>query len=263
MATKSKVALKNFTQLGTEVEDYRIIMSVCGYDATGKTHLALSAPGPIAYQNLDRGLEGVGERVVKETGKEVWESQYHFPELVVKAAKKGKDDVTSIKRAAKEVWDEFTKDYRDALENGSGVRTIVWDTGTELWDLCRLAQFGKLTQVMPPEYISVNATFSALINEAYDYDKNLIMLHKMKPIYEKKERTDRSEMSGYSGVPFIAQIALTAEKNTKAEKLRDKFTLEVTKCRQDTRLEGQRLKNHSFADIAMLVYPDSDESEWE
>ena len=64
------------------------------------------------------------------------------------------------------------------------VRTISVDTATELWELLRMARFGKLTQVMPYQYGPVNAEFRSLIRMAYASDKNLILLHKMRKVYK-------------------------------------------------------------------------------
>ena len=37
----------------------RLVCSIEGLDKTGKSHLAMSAPGPIVYVDLDVGTEGV------------------------------------------------------------------------------------------------------------------------------------------------------------------------------------------------------------
>ena len=49
----------------------RLVMAIEGREGSGKTELALSAPGPMGYQSIDIGTEGVIEKWVR-AGKEIY-----------------------------------------------------------------------------------------------------------------------------------------------------------------------------------------------
>jgi len=60
------------------------------------------------------------------------------------------------------------KDAAYAIIDNLKFRTLIFDTGTEAWELCRMARFGKLAQVMPQHYTEVNSEFRALVKAAYE-----------------------------------------------------------------------------------------------
>ena len=52
----------------------RLIVSIAALEKCGKTHFALTAPGPIAYFNFDIGVEGVIGKFCKD--KSIWVTDY-------------------------------------------------------------------------------------------------------------------------------------------------------------------------------------------
>lgn len=223
----------------------RLIAAVSGLEKQGKTSFALSAPGPIIYFNLDYGLEGVLGKYAG--GKDVYVKEYRY-----------KRNDTPDKYNT--LWASFTTDYYNALK--SKARTIVIDTATELWELLRLARFGKLTQVMPHHYGPVNAEYASVIREGYSYDKNVILLHKLKKQYVNDKFTGEYERSGFTNTGFLVQANLEVYRDG----LDGEFYLKVLDCRQNSMIGGLEFELTDefggFGFLAQMVFPDSDTEEW-
>lgn len=191
----------------------RLIIAVAGEEGTGKTSFALSAPGPTMYLNLDTGDEGV---VDKYLDKEVYRVKYRISPFA------GADE-------CKKIWERYKQDFAIALK--SDAKTVIVDTATEAWELHRLARFGKLAQVLPEHYGPVNREHASLLKDAFDSNKNLILLHKMTPEYVNKVNTGRLKLKGFSDTPYIVQVNITTEKE------QGEFYLYVKKCRVNQTVE--------------------------
>ena len=221
----------------------RIIMSVSGLEKQGKTHFALTAPGPLGMFSTDIGEEGVVEK-------------FGDKDIYIMSIDRVDDD--SAEQAPEE-YARFHGAYVKLLR-GKEVRTIVLDTATEIWEILRMARFGRLTQVMPYQYGPVNAEYRALIREAYAYDKNLILIHKMKPKYINDKRTAEYERAGFGDTGFLVQV------NARAYRYEDgDFALQIEDCRQNPALMGEELIGPmcTFPFLASLVLPNVDPGEWE
>jgi len=229
----------------------RLIISVEGMEKEGKTSFGLSAPGPIALFDMDIGLEGVIDKWADE--KEIYVASFDYR------------DATS-QNEWEAMWNKMRAAYLTALKD-KAIRTLVWDTGTEAWELIRLARFGQLAQVMPQHYGPVNAEFRDMIRKVYETDKNLIMLHKMKDEYVlvgdrktgKSERTGGHVRAGFSDVGYLMQINLRVWRNVETG-----FGLTVRDCRQNAEIAGMDLMDplNTFQYLAAEVFQTSPE-EWE
>jgi len=225
----------------------RIIMSISGLEKCGKTHFALTAPGPTAFFSLDTGEEGV----------------------VDKFSKKKDIQIMSIDRVDDNAPDQAPKEFKRfkeaymAVLRGNDVRTIIIDTATEIWEVLRMARFGKLTQVMPYQYGPVNAEYRALIRDAYNYDKNLILLHKMKAQYINDKRTGEWERAGFSDTGFLVQV--NAQIYRYAPQDGGDFAIFIKDCRQNPDVAGEELVGPmcNFPFLASMVMPEVDPKEWE
>ena len=223
----------------------RLIMSLDALEGAGKTRFTLTAPGPIAFINLDEGLEGVIEPF--QLQKKIYLCQIK-PEF-----EGGRDQI--IKAAERELA-KFEAAYQVALKQA---RTLVVDTGTELWELMRLAAFGKLAQVLPHQYAEVNQAMTRLLKLAYDSDCNLLITHRLKPEWINDKRTGQFEFSGYKDIPFLVQAHARLWTDG------DGFHLRVGKCRQNAGVVGLELVNEliNFSMLASFVFPDSSPDDWQ
>lgn len=225
----------------------RMILSISGLEKQGKSHFSLTAPGPIAFFSMDTGEEGVVEKF--ENKKEI---------NIIRIDRVDND---SPGQAPKE-FDRFKKAYNFALKDKL-IRTIIIDTATEIWEILRMARFGKLTQVMPFQYGPVNAEYRALIRDAYNYDKNLILLHKMKAQYINDKRTGEWERAGFSDTGFLVQV--NAQIYRYAPQDGGDFAIFIKDCRQNPDVAGEELVGPmcNFPFLASMVMPEVDPKEWE
>lgn len=245
----------------------RLICSICAREKEGKTHFGLTAPGPIGVINIDIGLEGVIQKFIAE-------KQIVVSNVKLDIPKDANLDKTS--EIAKEVWDRVVEDIDYSLGNH---RTCLVDTGTEAWELLRLAEFGKLEQVKPHHYARPNGMFRTVYRRAYDSNCNFITLHKMKKEYVNDKTTGNFERSGFSDTGFMVQVEALAYRigPQSGKGIRDcewddnyfgeddlGFRLKITDCRQNPGVVGTVLAGPllNFVGLATTVFPDSDPEEW-
>jgi len=260
MADLTALELKTLEAAGfVEADDTvkpRLVVSVIGIEKQGKTHFALTAPGDIALFNLDVGLEGVVGKFVDDKRVIIYNLlNYMTPEV------------------AKQAWVNFMKAYESALRT-PGIRTIIIDTATQLWALLRLARFGQLAQIMPFQYAPVNAEFKGMMDMGYSSDKNLILIHKMRPIYINDKRTKDLERDGFRDTGARVQVNLHAyreeadvetDEDGKETVTPGEFKLYITDCRQNPDLAGKTLEGPEleFPFLAQYVLPETSFEDWE
>lgn len=250
MATKvqiTKMKKAGFIEAKERELQPRIIMSISGLEKQGKTHFALTAPGPIAMFSTDIGEEGVVSKFI--SGKDIYI-------MDISTAGEEEDE-------AGEEYDRFHESYISMLR-GNDVRTIIIDTATEIWELLRIAKFGKLTQVMPYMYGPVNKEYRLLVKESYNYNKNLILLHKMKAKYINDKRTGDYERAGFNDTGFLVQVNAQVYRYSPEEG--GEFALYVKDCRQNPDLAGEEFMGEvmcNFPFVANMILPDVDPSNWE
>jgi hypothetical protein len=222
----------------------KICLSVEGREKDGKTHFALTAPGPIVYFNLDYGLDRV-------------EPHVKFPDLdlrvvdVPSVAKNGHPDV--IAEEALKVWEWLKVQHINALDSA---RTVVYDSFTEVWELIRLARFGKLTQVQSHHYGPINREFHEFIREYSKRSANLLLLHKVMPEFENKAEMERK---GFSHIGFDVDDFVRVGREGNGP-----FYVEVINSGHNPAIKGKIFSepSNTFPDIAMAMYPASQPLEW-
>ena len=249
----------------------RLIMAVYGAQKSGKTRLALTAPGPIVYQALDPGLEGVVEEF-EAAGKVIAKRIYDVslpdslrPRYDAKERKVIQPIQQQVVDHIERRWEEFCTDYRAGLR--SKARTMVWDTGSDIWDFMRLARHGKLTQVQPKDHQAVNYEMTSMIRAAFDYNKNLIILGRTGDEWTDREgggsrKTGATVKRGFKDIPAIAQVVITMERVID-EDGNVNFMAKVEDCRHNKDVMGMVLENTTFPEIAVAVKPESSNEDWE
>lgn len=239
MAVTSKAAKSNFTPVSPEIPR-RLLWVSAGREKCGKNHFGLTAPGPIFGQYFDPGgLEGVAEKFLAD--KEVHAVYYKF---------KKKDEQTY----AKEVRAQFAEDYYDAIKQGA--RTIQWDE-TEFWEVCRFAEFGR-ESAKGREYGPLNGFYRGLIQDAYDAGVNLQLIQKVKEAWEDDKPTGKMIPTGFKQAANVVQVNLMHTWT-----LEDGFQVEIVNCRQNMKIAGEQVANLNFTELAMMVFPDTEEGDWE
>lgn len=238
----------------------RLVICTKALDKRGKTHFAMTAPGPIAVVGLDTGTREVASKFLDQ--KELICS-YH--KVTGKTA-----SLADTQAHADQEW-EAVKDSIIAATNHPKVRTLVVDTGTEVWELLRLARFGKLEQVKPHHYGPVNKEMRDLVKGAYDRDDlNVIWVHKLKKQYAQNKKGDDSwtggyDLAGYSDMPYIADITLEHYwKNATDDEPGCFGVRAVGVSRQTPDVCGLELEGDlcNFQTLATMLYPEVDPSWW-
>lgn len=234
----------------------RLVMTVDSLPKQGKTHFCCTAPGPIAFHNLDCGLEGVVDS--KEfADKEIYAFDYQVP---MSASLPG-SEFAGMADAAQRVWKEYVRNFRDSL---SKMRTVVVDTGSEAWALVRLARLGKLTSVLPVQYTAVNAEFRQLTQLALSQNAcNVIFTHKVKDVYKDDKKTGAVERAGFGEIEYDVQTVLLATRDYSRLGV-DQFGLEIASCRANLSASGRRFvgADCTFAKVATAIYPGTTEESW-
>lgn len=259
----------------------RIIANIEALEKSGKTTFCLTAPDPIVVFNLDRGLEGIaqhaiaaGKRIIVaglDQGKGKMPAYYFAkPKLAVGKSQKDIGYTQQVADRAREVWRQYKEDYEEALN--SKARTLVMDTGSGAYELARYAAFGKLTQVKPHHYGPLKQEFQGLIHRAYDFDKNVLWIHRLKPEWadtvsadgtKESVKTNRLERAGYSDMGFEVQANVRLGKEVD-KKRKVHFKATILDCRLNQGLDGEELVDEmcTFPFFASLVFG-NDPSEWE
>jgi len=212
----------------------RLVAHICGKEGTGKTHCALTAPDPVVYYNVDIGTEGVVEKFQQGTAT-VSGVPVPRKQVLVHTVRVPKSN--DMQQAYVDLWEDFKGKWEAAYGLGRG--TVVLDTATEAWELARLARLGKLTQVMPHNYVEVNKEWREMLRLAYDSSMNTVLINKLKPVWVNNQRTDRYEAAGFSDTGYTVQITMEmVRQDTEAG---PQFSAFVTKCRQRPELMGRHL----------------------
>lgn len=195
----------------------RIIALITGQTNTGRTHLAFTAPGPIAYQGIEMGDEGVKEQFADD---KVIMASHYIAEVVRKLDQTDAKEKEKAQKEASNIYHMFATDFVAALKSPD-VRTIIWDTGSQLGELSRVAAFGRLTKVLPRDWTDQKYEFSKLVQMAYAYDKNFLVIAKLGAVYANDKKTEALEPKGMTDVLYLfptivrtyTELELTAEEN--------------------------------------------------
>ena len=168
----------------------RIAAIIGGIEKTGKTTLAGSGDDPVYLLSIDRGSEVLA---LKSAGRQIYMRKYLSP----REAQPGQHE---------QVWAQFKSDFYGVLKVGKG--TLIVDTETSMYEIIRLARFGKLTQVTPEQYGPINAELTAMMDAAFETEMNIIMVRRTAAEYAGRQRTGGWEDRGWNQMPFIMDMRI-------------------------------------------------------
>ncbi len=250
---KGKVEMVPGFSLAKTEPIHRLVISMEALWKQGKTHFALTAPAPICYIDMDTGTEGVIEKFSKDKEIQVCQFDYH--------------DSTELAEWVR-MWEECKKAFIDAC-NSKRIRTVIWDTATEAYELIRMARFGKLNKVvmsegkaLPLPYGVINTEFRDMLRQALKTDKNFIFIHKMKDEYIKNERTGGVKRSGFGDMEFVVQMNIRTWFNAEGKI----FGLTVMDARHGMKeFAGLQLEEplNTFPVLASQIFPNTSIEDWE
>ena len=204
----------------------RLISQIAGEEKTGKSHLSLTGPGPVIYHSIDVGTEGVVEKF-QQQGKQIFVKEIRY--------QRGEP-----KSVYEDMWQTFKKDFDLGLSMGQG--TVVLDTWTEVYELARLAKFGKLEQVQAHHYGPVYAELRGMIRDIYNTPMSACLLTKMAKDYTTKELTEK----GFGDTGFLVQLNARTSRTIGADG-KPVYNLWI----KDSRLNAKNLTNLTLTSNAL------------
>lgn len=248
----------------------RLMIGADGPADTGKSEFALSAPGPILWLCLDRGIDGVLDNPNPPATR--------CKDLVMKVIAVPKATQMSQPQFL-DYWNQFYGEYKRALEHPD-IRTLLLDGDSDSWELQRLAEFGRLSKVPPNLYDNVNAARRAMYARAWDSGKIVIATNrvrkvfvtKINPITQKPELNNSGnevrewdgnyERQGFSDQEYLWGIQLRHMKRD--GKSGPEWGIRITKCKADNALVGQELWGEycNMESLVQTVYPQIPLKDW-
>jgi hypothetical protein len=226
----------------------RIVMAAAALQKRGKTRWGFTMPKPLAYFQLDANYEHVLAWARKQYGKDKIRHIRYFA-----------DPRGDIRAANAAVFERLIKDFDYCVDN---FRSVLIDTSTELMDVRKIAEFGRNTQIPQIYYGSIYSDFRWMVKRALDSNCNVNFVHRLKDEWKAGDRTGEFVMDGWRGVQFDAQVYVEHQRDAEGE-----FTTNILECAQNASLMGMTLaaseEENDFKTLAMRVFPDSDESDWE
>lgn len=269
----------SFAPATTRPSPYHIL-SVEGGWHSGKTHFALTAPKPIGYQSFDFSTDGVVEKFEDDRAR-IYIAEYQVPvdttaDELQREGKKEAAQAQADKQAnhlTNTVWKPFKRDF-EALVADPEIKTIVWDTATEINACLRLCNFGKIERNPQLGNGLVNAEINAMIRAVTAAKKNFILLHQIGDEYKeyvnpesnKKEsvKTGKKVRRGNANIEYLVQSFVKSEyvlPKAGSEELGE-FRVTIVKPRLNPKAFGQVLISPDWATLMGVLMPHVDPEAW-
>lgn len=260
-----------FTLAGT-TRTFRTIARIVGEHGTGKTRLGLTGPGPVMIFSFDRGTEGVVEEF-RASGKAIYDQEYDWdPGKILDGS--GQVDAAAAQKQAQDLRDRLEADLAFALDNG--VRTLIFDKETDIWQLYRYAEFGGPSE-KPKDYQALNLRYLAMLNMVKSYPVNAFYIQAMKDEWGTKKVQQRDgsmkETPGQTGqrIPWgfdrlsemvMVEIACRRVGSEFFFDFRAPWDPAFGKCRQNASLCGQSFPAMTLPELGTLLIEGSSEEDW-
>jgi hypothetical protein len=248
----------------SEFEANRVFMDIVGPSGTGRTSLALTAPGPIALINADEKISGIVEPVVA-AGKRVRIHTFRYTAT---------DNPETTAAICGPVWDKVCMMMADSR---TWAQSSIFDTGTEGWELVRLARFGVINPKgnrMDALYGPVNAEYRRLFKSFRGSSTNVISIHQVKDEYRdirqggeiRSTRTGREIRAGFKEFQYMADVVVRTGRNLET----GAFTATIEKGWFNAQSEGVQFEGDPdlenpmschFANIMALI-TDTPKEDW-
>lgn len=264
----------------------RIIANIQGMSKSGKTRLALTAKKPIGYIAVEiGGDEGVVDQFIPdgaESSEDIHRVLIRIPDItyptdITDAKKYDEAVVAEVQRTASEALEKFYNAYYASISNFA---TTIVDTGSDLWEIMRMANFGRLEKIPQLAYTQLNKQMDKVIDDAFRANGSVIFTHHLKEKYEQvlNEKTGKEQgkasgmyvLAGYGGVSKKVQLTVElwredlTEENPETGRM-TKFCSQVIDSRHNADCIGKNFNDLelSFPDIGMAVIRNSVRSDWE
>lgn len=217
-----------------------LLTSISGRPKSGKTHLALTWPEPIAVFSFD--LRGAELLLPKFEGKQI--DIFKFPPPISIEMEATEDDL--------KLWNEFKKSYREAMESGK-YQTIVVDPATMVWEVVRNAfkYASEKKGMMPRDYGTPNSRMAWVLTAPLVSGMNVVSVNYVRPVYEGEMPTSEIEIDGFKRTEGLADFVVFMEAVKKGKDSLCRARIEA--CRFDRTLNGFTIDDPTYDDIIGLL----------
>lgn len=256
-----------------------LLIGTDGEANTGKTEFILSAPGPGLVICLDRGFDAMLDN---QNPPATRRDDFAFHVVTAPLA------TQAVQSTYGDYWKAFYAIFKSATDNLDAT-TIGIDGDNDSWELQRLAEFGKLTQIPSILYTNVNAARRAMIARAWDSGKIIIATNKIKPEYveekdeqgnpvmdnqgkPKRKKSGELERQGFADQDYLWQLQIrhlyqkstTRQIGPKTVDIPQQWGIRILKCKANRELEGQELwgEDCNFQTLVQTVYPQIALEDW-
>src|SRR5262245_12225670 len=268
---EKKIEIKGFTTNIKSTVDLSLVIGLYGMQGSGKTRFCATAPDPIGVVPLDRKSRYTMAKTMEELGKVVVmpEKDYirHENPLAI-AAMPPEKAMTYYKEHVRAVMDAAFK-----LNGHPDIRTVVIDTGTQLWEDILFKNYGRNQRIMPRDRGSANQDMIDFLNAMSG--KHLIITHKASEIWsgdgDSGKPTGQYRASGFGHLGYHSTVVMEMKKNVLYNSENGsgggkgwKWSVDIKDCQAMPELEGPQGKDLmtddliSFQTLAMTIYPDMD-----
>lgn len=244
-----------------EVERRSYTCLIYGDTGTGRTRLALTAPGPIALAHTAEKIDGPAQEA-KRRGTII--RAHNFGTAATGTNQQISDQI-------KPIWDRMVHNWNSAVDTWA--RTAILDTDTEAWELCRLAYFGELNPRgrIDNLYGPVNQRWRSILKRnKLAWRCNVIVISQTKDEWKDvvkngakvSERTGRTLRVGQREVPIMADVILRTDRYTDPSRGMV-FTATIEKGWFNRDAEGISFENEDCSlPHIMEIITGFDRSEW-
>lgn len=249
---------KGFSRVSSDImPPRRLVMRIGGFEKDGKTHFGLTLPPPIGIMNIDRGLEGMYEKFARI-------KELHISKDFRAMPSKTRED--NERR-----WDAITETYTEYLESPI-IRSILYDTDTEAWEIARLAYLGKLVGVRELHYPEVNSIFRQVIDMALASNKNVIFTCRLRKQYIRSKSAEGKDTATWNGKyeeSGFSEFGSIVQANLRAGIINEDGinipTIRIINCRQNMQMNGEVFEGDAacFSWVAANIIEGTSPEDWE
>lgn len=152
----------------------------------------------------------------------------------------------------------------------SRIRTIGIDTFGTFVDDVSMANYG-ITGVIDPKEFGF-APREDMVKEIREFmnnmsQKNLVLTHHQKDVWKDGKPTNKQQVDGkFNKIGHYTSVMAQMVRNDKAGEDDPTYVMKIHDCQANAEIIGDDLltdENITFQNLAMCVYPDSDDSNWE
>lgn len=275
----------------------RLFASVCAFEGGGKTEFACNPdygpPPPIEYISVDANTAEIVEKYQDDI--EIRLHQIALPPVGFGDPDERKDDIQKeATYAMDDIFDALRPVLRHELKRMP--RTIVLDTGSQIWSTALMADHGKTVQILPELRTKTNFKFSNFLDALGRTGCNVLILHRLRDKYrdvdtsnvrgpgksrgggdrmaEREKVPGEYEREGFSKMGFHCNVEVQLFHDREREDKDDEpFGMRIVRCTrrpvligkeywQPAEFDKEELRPASFIHLARRVYKNTTVKDW-